>query len=373
MAAPEIPEQQKALVLDAYPPKVETIPTPKAGPGSAVVLIIAANVLAYAKEAFSGERPYPLPKPLTIGASAVGRIAAIGPDTTTLKPGQLVIVDAFIHGRDEPSATILSGLHEGMTDASRALMRGEWRDSTYAQYAKWPLENLHPLDEQRLLGRSASGGLGYTAEDLTYISTLAVPFGGLSDIELKPGETVIIAPATGSFGGAAVRMAVAMGARVIAMGRNKDALQRIAAGNERTEVVPITGDVQADLKALQGFGTIDAYFDISPPQASKSTHLKSCILALRPGGRVALMGGQSEDVPMPVSAIMYKSIKIHGKFMYERDDMRVLIKMVEVGVLKLTGDSGGKVIGTFKLEEWERAFAAAAEGQAHGERALITP
>ncbi|KAF2100148.1 NAD(P)-binding protein [Rhizodiscina lignyota] len=369
----ELPAWHKALVLDIYPPKVDKQPTPKPGPGSAIVRILAANVLSYAKEVFSGQRPYPLQKPLTIGSSAVGRIAAIGPDTTSLKPGQLVLVDSFIQARDEPSASILSGLHEGMTEASRTLMRGEWRNSTYAEYAKCPLEQLHPFNEQRFLGSPADGGLGYTLEDLSYISTLAVPFGGLSDIRLKAGQTIIVAPATGNFGGAAVRMAVAMGARVIAMGRNKNALQRIAAGNERTEVVQMTGDMQTDLEELQKFGKIDAFFDISPPQASRSTHLKSCILALRPGGYVSLMGGQQEDVAIPIGAIMHRSIKLHGMFMYTRDDIKTLIGMAEIGVLKLTGGSGGRVSGKFKLEEWEKAFDSAAEGQASGERAVITP
>jgi len=106
------------------------------------------------------------------------------------------------------------------------------------------LENCSVLDEKRLLGLVEEGGLGYQLESLLYIATLLVPYGGLRDINLLAGETIIIAPATGSFGGAAVHVALAMGARVIAMGRNVDTLQRINALSERVEVVPITGDVQ---------------------------------------------------------------------------------------------------------------------------------
>lgn len=58
-------------------------------------------------------------------------------------------------------------------------MRGEWRDSTYAEYAKVPLENCTALDEKRLLGPVEDGGLGYSEEALAYISSLLVPFGGL--------------------------------------------------------------------------------------------------------------------------------------------------------------------------------------------------
>jgi NADPH:quinone reductase-like Zn-dependent oxidoreductase len=60
-----------------------------------------------------------------------------------------------------------------------------------------------------------------------------VPYGGLRDIDLKPGETIIIAPAAGSFGGAAVKLALAMGALVIAVGRNPEALKKLAASYER--------------------------------------------------------------------------------------------------------------------------------------------
>jgi threonine dehydrogenase-like Zn-dependent dehydrogenase len=124
-------------------------------------------------------------------------VAAVGPDATSLAPGQLVLVDTYIRGRDDPSATSLFGLHAGFTEAGQKLTHGEWRDSTYAEYAKVPLENIAALDENRLLGRVQDGGLGYALESLAYIAMMLVPFGGLSDIAPKPGETVVIAPATG--------------------------------------------------------------------------------------------------------------------------------------------------------------------------------
>jgi NADPH-dependent curcumin reductase CurA len=93
-------------------------------------------------------------------------------------------------------------------------MQGEWRDFTYAEYAKLPLENCYLLDEDRLLGKVEDGGLGYKIEDLIPAMGSVVPYGGLSDIKLQAGETIIIAPATGWFGGRAVEAALAMGARV---------------------------------------------------------------------------------------------------------------------------------------------------------------
>jgi threonine dehydrogenase-like Zn-dependent dehydrogenase len=196
-----------------------------------------------------------------------------------------------------------------------------------------------------------------------------VPYGGLADIGIKPGETVIIAPATGSFGGAAVKVALAMGARVIAIGRNREKLDRLAASHERVETVQISGDVKADLKALQAFGSIEAFFDISPPEAVDSTHFQSCILALRHSGRVSFMGGLKGEMTIPVRVIMTRDIQIKGKWMYSRQNVKDLIRMVETGVLKL----GGRNLGRYSLNNWEEGFSAAAKMVGTDSSAVIVP
>lgn len=196
-----------------------------------------------------------------------------------------------------------------------------------------------------------------------------VPYGGLADIDLKPGETIIIAPATGAFGGAAVKVALAMGARVIAMGRDLEALKRLAESHERIVIVQNTGDVQADTKSLQSFGPIDAFFDISPPAAADSTHFRSCILALRRTGRISIMGGLNGSLAIPIKVVVYMDLQLKGKWMYSRQDVKDLIKMVEIGLLKL----GGQKVDRFALEDWEKGFNAAAEHSGGGGAAIIVP
>lgn len=197
----------KALVSTGYnkPLELQTVPTPTATPGTAVIQVLSTFVLSYMKDVLSGARSYPLTFPLTPGACPIGRISAVGADAVFLKPGQLVFCEATIRARDDPDTTILLGFHGGVTPAARKLMDGEWRDGACAQFARFPLENVYPLDEQVLLGSPGLGlGLGYKVPDLCAIPTFLVPFGGLDEIGLKPGETVIVAPATGRFGGAAV-------------------------------------------------------------------------------------------------------------------------------------------------------------------------
>ena len=204
-------------------------------------------------------------------------------------------------------------------------------------------------------------------------SRLLIPYGGLRDIDLQPGETIIISPATGPFGSAAVEVALAMDARVIAMGRNINILKRLQSANERVEIVQIANDVETDTKALKQFGAVDAMLDISPPEASESTHIKSGILALRHGGRVSLMGGIKGDLAIPYGAVMHRDLKIRGKWMYDREDVSGLIKLVEVGVLKLGEKGGQESVTVFGLDEWEEAFMAAKEYSGTGKSAVIVP
>jgi threonine dehydrogenase-like Zn-dependent dehydrogenase len=335
--------------------------------------MLACNVISYIRDVYDHVRPstrkYPFPTPLVIGTSGLARIASVGPDTTAFTPGQLVFVDSFIRARDDPTSAFLLGIHEGHTEGSKILMRGQWRDATYAEYAKIPLENCYALNEKRLFGE-----LGYGVEHLSDLSRCCVPFGGLGDIGVKAGETVIVAPATGPFGGAAVEVALAMGARVIAMGRNVEVLKRIQASHPgRVEMVQITGDMQGDLESLKKFGTIDVYFDISPAAAEGSTHFKSCILALRHWGRVSLMGGVRGDLAIPHHAVMHRDLTLKGKWMYDRQQVLDLIKMIETGVLKLGKGEGQRMVEKFALEEWDKAFTTAAENAGMGAKAVIVP
>lgn len=214
-----LPKMQRALVQKAQwdPLTVEEIPTPEATPGSAILRIESAAIISYQKEVYNGTRKYPYPTPWVPGLFAVGRVVAAGPDAVAVKPGSLAFFDAFIRGRDDPSVAILSGLSDVGEPRARKLMGGEWRNSSYAQYSKVPLENCFPLDEARLCSPVSDGGLGYSFDQLAWIGMPLVGYGGLRRIGVQAGETVIIAPATGGFGGAATMAALAMGARVVAM------------------------------------------------------------------------------------------------------------------------------------------------------------
>lgn len=379
------------LTLTTFPlPLSTTDPAPSPIPGTALIRVLAAPILSYASSVFQNDNPraYPYPLPLIPGpSSCIGRVACATPQAgaTKLRPGHVVWVDATVVARDNnPDAVVLQGLFGGFSEASRRLMdvgEGVKGGGNMAEFVVVPLENVHVLPEGALMreeeskqirtaGAAAGGGggggeqlqdknsqkltnnkkknLGYTAAELSFLFWLLVPYGGLRDVQLRVGETIIISPATGPFGGVAVRVALAMGAgRVVAMGRNGDALRKLrevfaeSHGCGRVETVRITGDVEGDARALRracaGLGTgrqedgdvdsseegeededegdegwADVFFDISPPQAEGSTHLASAFRALRRGARVSLMGGVMGDLAVPYGIVMHKDITIKG-------------------------------------------------------------
>ena len=83
-------------------------------------------------------------------------------------------------------------------------MKDAWLNGCYADYTRVPLENCYALNEKTFLGSPAEGGLGYSVADLTYLSAQVITYGGLRSIDLKAGETIIVAPATGAVSSTAV-------------------------------------------------------------------------------------------------------------------------------------------------------------------------
>lgn len=255
-------ETHQAVVALTFntPLQVETRPTPKAVQGSVVVKVLATYVLPYLKSVFEGKLPYNITFPIVPCASCIARVHEVGPDATALSPGQLVLCDMTIRARDQPANVVLQGLHGGSTPSLMA----QWADGSFAEYAVFPLENVFTLNEGLLFGE-----MGYDVEDLCMIPICNVPFGGLATLDVKPGEMVIVCPATGKFGGAAVATALAMGARVIAAGRNAKTLEALAGPYQTTgriKTAVLSGDAEKDTKVLTemaGNVGADCYVDFS--------------------------------------------------------------------------------------------------------------
>jgi len=163
--------------------------------------------------------------------------------------------------------------------------------------------------------------------------------------------------ATGAFGSAGVMMGLALGARaVIATGRNEAVLGELAR-RFGPRVVPVTmhGDEAADRERIVAHGPIDCVLDLLPPAAS-AAQVRAAALAVRPNGRIVLMGGIGEPLALPYNWLMRHSITVRGQWMYPRTAIPRVVALVRAGLI----DLAQLAITTFPLERANEAVAHAA-------------
>jgi alcohol dehydrogenase len=356
----------KAAVLEEFGtlPSVRELPDPVLGTGEVLVDVVAAPVLPYAAEVFRGERNYLLTLPVVPGAGAVGRVRATGPDATRLAVGDWVLCDPAIRSRDDartPDITLqgLSARGEGGLFLQRHFGNG-----AYAEQVLVPTENAVPLGP---IDAAEAGRW-------TALTLCLVPYGGLLAAGLQPGETVLVSGATGTFGSAAVAVALAMGAAcVIAPGRNTEVLADLERRfGARVRTVRLTGDDDTARLRSAAPGPIDVVLDLLPPSAGAGV-TRTAAMTVREYGRVVLMGGVGmlggDDLALPYPWLMRNNITLRGQWLCPREANTSLIALARAGLL----DLGGFAVTEFGLDEITDAIGHAAKEQARFALTVVRP
>jgi NADPH:quinone reductase-like Zn-dependent oxidoreductase len=363
----------RAAVLTSFgtPLSVETVADPVlggggAGTGEVIVDVVATRVLNYMHEVLSGKRGYLLELPIVPGSGAIGRVRACGADATHLSIGDWVYCDPTIRSRDDalnPDITLqgLSARGEGGLRLQRHFHDGAW-----AEQMRLPTENAIPI------GTIAPAEAG----DWCAMGSYLVPYGGFLAGGLQAGETVLVSGATGNFGSAAVAVALAMGAGcVIATGRNRAMLNELETRfGPRVVTVAVSGDEEADRAAMLAAapGPIDCVFDILPPAAS-SKQARAAIMAVRPYGRVILMGGVNMQggpgLELSYAWIMRNCVTLHGVWMYPPHAPAALVKLIRSGLLRIDGFT----TTVFGLDQINDAIAHAAANAGAFRRTELRP
>jgi alcohol dehydrogenase len=345
----------KAAILNAFgtPLAVTQVPDPEMGTGEVIVDVVAAPVLSYADEVFSGARHYQLATPVVPGCGAIGRVREVGPDATKLRRGDWVFCDPTTRSRDD--ALMPDILLQGWSargEGGQKLQR-YYHDGTFAERVRIPTENALPI------GNIDAAEAGRWCA----INTLLVAYGGLLAMEFKAGETLLVSGATGNFGSATILTALAMGARcVIAPGRNERVLDDLKRRfGARVETVRLTGAPTRDGDAMRAAAPapIDAVLDFLPPSVDAAV-ARTAIMCVRPYGRAVLMGGVGmlggDDLALPYPWIMRNLITIKGQWMCPLSAVAGMIGLIRSRLL----DLGHFRVSEFALDDANDAVAHAA-------------
>jgi alcohol dehydrogenase len=357
----------RAAVLTAFgePLAIQTLPDPVLGTGEVIVDVVAAGVTGYAANVFNGSRNYALELPVAPGPGGIARVRATGPDATRLRLGEWVYCDPTVRSRDDAANpdTILQGW-TARTPAALPLHRF-YHHGSFAEQMLVPTENVTPIGDI-----DAADAGRWTA-----LGRLLVPYGGLLAGDLRAGETVVVNGATGGFGGAGVAVALAMGAgAVVAAGRNRQALDDLVRRfGPRVRPVQMTGVESDDRRRIgeAAGGPIDVVLDFLPREASASQVL-AAVLAVRPGGRVVLMGGlrgAEGDLALNYNWLMHNDVTVRGKWMYPRDAIPRMVRMIRAGLIGLAQFD----LAEFGLDEANEAVAYAAANAGPRQLTVLRP
>jgi NADPH2:quinone reductase len=262
----------KAVLCKQYgPPEsltFEELPSPRPGPGEAVVAVRAASVNFPDVLIIQNKYQFKPPLPFSPGSELSGVVKEVGPGVEAFRPGDRVI--AF--------TTYGAFAEEVKTDVTRLL----------------------PMP----------GGMDFPSA-AAFLLTYATSDHALRDRgALQPGETLLVLGAAGGVGLAAIEIGKAMGARVIACASSDDKLAVCREHGADEGINYATEDLRERIKALTGGRGVDVVCD---PVGGPYSEPAFRSLAWR--GRLLVVGFAAGDIPkLPLNLPLLKGASVVGVF-----------------------------------------------------------
>lgn len=329
-----LPPAMRALVVAALAPDfagcgVREVPTPRPGPGEALVRVRAASVNFPDLLMTRGEYQLKPPLPFTPGLDLAGEVVALGAGVTNLQIGEAVVGGARLGG--------------------------------FAQYAVLAAEGLKPKPARLSFGEAAAYGAAYLTAYVALVRRA----------RLEPGEWVLVHGAAGGVGLAAVDLAKALGAKVIAASASDDKLARVRDLYAPDAVLNVTGGFRDRVKAITGGRGADVIYD--PVGGDVFDESVRCIAF---DGRLLVIGFTSGRIPaVSVNIPLIKGFSVMGVRAGEygrqfpekgRENAEAVWRMANEGVIR------PHVHAELPLDRWREAFDLLSERRVVG-KAVIGP
>jgi len=257
------------------PLTLERVPLPAPRPGEALVRVRAAGVCRTELHFLDGLLDLGV-APLTLGHEIVGEVAALGPGTEGVKPGDRVLLGYYATcGRCRWCRTARENL------CGRPVAQlGFTADGGYAEYVTAPARIMVPLPDRLEFIPASSLGCSLTTA-LHAAGTIA---------HLQAGETAVVYGA-GGVGFALVQVCKARGAAVIAVGRSAQRLDRARSLGADATINAAEEKVAERIRALTGGEGADVVFELVGVRET----MDASAAVLRKRGRLVFIG-YSEDL-----------------------------------------------------------------------------
>ncbi len=323
--------------------RVETVPTPTAGPGELVLRIESASICGTDLRILHGHhRMYPEGTVRIPGHEVVGRVAEIGAAVSGLTVGQRVFVAPNMGCGHCPEC--VSGANN-LCEHYDAI--GITLDGSFAEYMRVPAQAIRQ-------GNVMSVADGVDPAVAALVEPFACVLRGQNALRIQPGEVVLVIGA-GPIGIMHTKLARARGAgRVIVSEMVPDRAAQAGRMGAHRVVNPATENLKEVLAAESGGRGADVVIVAAPVHAAQETAVDVAAI----GGRINLFGGLPKDRPhiqLDSNRVHYKELIVTGTTACSTADCRQAADLVNAGVVDLSD----LVSQRFALREAVAAFAAA--------------
>jgi 2-desacetyl-2-hydroxyethyl bacteriochlorophyllide A dehydrogenase len=307
-------------------------PVPAPGSGQALVRVEACGVCGSDLFLQKGGFGPAIRMPVVPGHEAAGVVAAVGPDVTSVSPGDQVAI--YYIDAPADSACALRGRPNIGPDVVRM---GVDVDGAFAEYVLRPASTLirvpAPVDPPTLA---------------VLTDAVATPYHALAKIaRLQPGETLAVL-GIGGLGSNAVQLGKHFGARVVAISRSEEKLE-LASRLGADAVVQAGGDdtVARARSACGGDGP-----DVVIQCVGSAAVDEQAIALATFGGRVVFVGSSTEAFKARAVELCWKELTLLGSRGFTASDIADVIDLYLEGAL----ETAHLTAGTRPLEQANEAL-----------------
>ncbi|MEC4017633.1 L-threonine 3-dehydrogenase [Streptomyces sp. H27-D2] len=331
----------KALAKTVAGPGIELteVPTPRAAAGEVLIKVLRTGICGTDLhiESWDAWAAKSVRAPLVLGHEFVGEVADVGSGVRDVSPGDIVSGEGHL---------VCGKCRNCMAGRRHLCIRtvglGVHTDGAFADYVVLPESNVwvhrHPIDLD--------------------IAAIFDPFGNAVHTALAfpvLGEDVLITGA-GPIGMMAAAVARHAGARSVVITDVSEYRLDLARKMGVTVALDVSAgripEVMPELRMSEGF-------DVGMEMSGRADALQDMIAAMGPGGRIAILGLPTGDVPVDMATVVTRMLTlrgIYGREMY--DTWYAMSVLLQSGL-----DLSPVITHRFGYEQHAQAFAAARSGQ----------
>jgi L-iditol 2-dehydrogenase len=322
--------------------KVEEVPVPVLDADQVLVRIAAVGVCGSDVHYFHNGRigDFVVKAPMILGHEAAGTIVAVGSGVSPERVGQRVAIEP------QRACRVCEQCKHGRYNLCPYIefYATPPIDGAFAEYQAIQADYAFPIPDSM------------SFEAAALCEPLSVGIWSNQKAATGPGSRILLAGA-GPVGVITAQVARAFGASEIIVSDPVAQRREAALRYGATRVL----DPSVDDVAEQGL-EVDAFIDASGAEPA----VRAGVMAVKPAGRIVLVGMGADDVSLPVARIQSRELVLTGVFRYA-NTWPLAIELAATGRV----DLDSMVTGYFGLDNVEAALAAA--GEPRTLKAIVRP